>query len=349
MSINFVNFTDDFKHMCVGAKNGFKFYKTESLLHNDAIEETENGESDIIDCVIVEQLLAMQMDLVISSADRNKMLIVQRSTQKVMISHRFTEPVQAVRSSAKALAVCFQNSISIYELPTMKSLQHIQNVLNNAFEVVDLTVRETDSILSYPTTNDSGLLTLNNATTSTVRQFLAHNHALACTKFNPEGTMIATSSVSGTVIRVFLVSDFTCVFKFRRGFYRYAITSSLAFSMDSKFLCLSTNTETIHVFKLDESTQLSSGWLSSIGRLVTNDNGLAMNERSFATAKLPIAGPSKIAIVEFGGHHYVLSATITCWALNALTLHGKEMRDLFFWIKQHDSANYPFLEFYQTL
>ncbi|CAI2358111.1 unnamed protein product [Caenorhabditis sp. 36 PRJEB53466] len=128
---------------------------------------------------IVERLLSMKMVVVISSADRNTMIIVERSTQKVMITHRFAEPVQAVRGSAKALAVCLPHSIFTYELPTMKTLQHIQDVSKNAFEVVDLTVRQTYAILSYPTTEDSGLLTLNNSTI--VGQFLSHKLSVIVT------------------------------------------------------------------------------------------------------------------------------------------------------------------------
>lgn len=32
---------------------------------------------------------------------------------------------------------------------------------------------------------------------------------------------------------------------------RYVTISSLAFSMDSQFLCASSNTETVHIFKLE--------------------------------------------------------------------------------------------------
>lgn len=35
---------------------------------------------------------------------------------------------------------------------------------------------------------------------------------------------------------------------------RYVNISSLVFSMDSQFLCASSNTETVHVFKLEHLT-----------------------------------------------------------------------------------------------
>ncbi|CAI2358095.1 unnamed protein product [Caenorhabditis sp. 36 PRJEB53466] len=93
-----------------------------------------------------------------------------------------------------------------------------------------------------------------------------------------------------------------------------------------------------------------NSWLSSLNSLMTNANGLVMIERSFATAMLPMTGPSKVDIVEFKGHSYVLSVANTSLFIYCLKPEGGNMKlDLLVMIKQHDSANYPFLEFYQTL
>lgn len=80
----------------------------------------------------------------------------------------------------------------------------------------------------------------------------AHDSPLAALAFNASGTKIATASEKGTVIRVFLVEDGTKLYEFRRGVKRCVSISSLAFSVDSDFLCCSSNTETVHVFKLEE-------------------------------------------------------------------------------------------------
>lgn len=51
------------------------------------------------------------------------------------------------------------------------------------------------------------------------------------------------------------VHDGAKLFEFRRGVKRCVSISSLAFSMDSLFLCCSSNTETVHVFKLEEAKE----------------------------------------------------------------------------------------------
>ena len=79
----------------------------------------------------------------------------------------------------------------------------------------------------------------------------AHDSPLAVISFSSTGTLIATASEKGTVIRVFRVSDGTRLHEFRRGVKRYAKIYSLAFSADSMFLGASSNTETVHIFRLE--------------------------------------------------------------------------------------------------
>ena len=82
----------------------------------------------------------------------------------------------------------------------------------------------------------------------------AHTGQLAAIQFNPTGTRIATASDKGTVIRVFNVSDGVRVYELRRGLKRTATIYSLSFSPCGLYLACSSNTETVHVFKMEETT-----------------------------------------------------------------------------------------------
>lgn len=82
----------------------------------------------------------------------------------------------------------------------------------------------------------------------------AHRAPLSCIVMNSEGTRIATASEKGTIIRVFSVPDGEKLFQFRRGSIPARIFS-MSFNATSTLLCVSSATETIHLFKLSTNTQ----------------------------------------------------------------------------------------------
>ena len=66
---------------------------------------------------------------------------------------------------------------------------------------------------------------------------------------------MATATEKGTVIRVFNANDGTRLHELRRGLKRTASISSLSFSIDSVYLICSSNTETVHIFKIGDDNQ----------------------------------------------------------------------------------------------
>ncbi|XHG04770.1 autophagy protein [Aspergillus wentii] len=89
----------------------------------------------------------------------------------------------------------------------------------------------------------------------------AHRSPLACITLNSEGTLLATASDKGTIIRVFSVPDGHKLYQFRRGSMPSRIYS-MSFNTTSTLLCVSSSTETIHLFKLIQG-QTSDGSPSS--------------------------------------------------------------------------------------
>ena len=155
----------------------------------------------------------------------------------------------------------------------------------------------------------------------------AHDSPLAAIAFNPTGTKLATASERGTVIRIFSVQDGTRLMEFRRGVKRCAHVYSLAFSQESDLLALSSNTETIHIFKLDGSQAEGQGpvspaldhrqqqqqqpqqddgsWMGYLSKAVTASASYlpaqvtdTLNQsRAFATVTVPSAGLPNIVTI----------------------------------------------------
>lgn len=80
----------------------------------------------------------------------------------------------------------------------------------------------------------------------------AHKAPLRCIALNKEGTLIALSSITGTIIRVFSVSNGTLLFEFRRGLDK-ADVYTMKFSPNSTKLAVLSDKETLHIFSLSSN------------------------------------------------------------------------------------------------
>lgn len=83
----------------------------------------------------------------------------------------------------------------------------------------------------------------------------AHKSPLSALAFNSDGTLLATSSDKGTIVRVFSIPSTTKVYQFRRGTYPSKIFS-INFNLSSTLLAVSSATETVHVFRLARPGQV---------------------------------------------------------------------------------------------
>ncbi|CAB1350225.1 unnamed protein product, partial [Coregonus sp. 'balchen'] len=161
----------------------------------------------------------------------------------------------------------------IYESETPDVYIHLVVVVSLSCPTYErLPLQEGTEICNYSYSNNILSVRLNRQ--STVTMIPAHDSPLAALTFNASGTKLASASERGTVIRVFSIPEGQRLFEFRRGMKRYVNISSLSFSPDAQFLCASSNTETVHIFKLEQhgprpQDEESVSWLRNTGERST--------------------------------------------------------------------------------
>jgi len=190
----------------------------------------------------------------------------------------------------------------------MKVLHTIRDTPPNPHGLCALSPNNDYCYLAYPGSSTIGEVQIFDAYNLQAKTMIpAHDSPLAAISFSSTGTLIATASEKGTVIRVFKVSDGARLHEFRRGVKRNATIYSLAFSADSHFLAASSNTETVHVFKLEvpkdaqrpgSSSEEPQGWLGYLSKAVSASASYLPTQvadvfsqgRAFATVHLPFQG-----------------------------------------------------------
>ena len=103
-----------------------------------------------------------------------------------------------------------------------------------------------------PTTGD--VLLFDTLNLSAINVIQAHKTPIACLALNASGTMLATASDKGTVVRVFSVPDAKKLWQFRRG-SQSARIFSINFNLSASLLAVSSDSSTIHIYNLANSPQ----------------------------------------------------------------------------------------------
>ncbi|KAI8607178.1 WD40-repeat-containing domain protein [Chytriomyces sp. MP71] len=181
-----------------------------------------------------------------------RLQIVNTKRDSTICELTFVSSILAVKLNRRRLVVVLEEHIYIYDISNMKLL-HTIDTSPNPHALCALSPSSDNCYLAYPPStsgSSSGdLLIFDAVNLQAVNIIQAHKSPLSCIAFSSDGTLIATSSDKGTVIRVFSVPTGSKLFQLRRGSYNASIYS-LAFDAANRFVCVSSDTDTVHVFKL---------------------------------------------------------------------------------------------------
>lgn len=111
------------------------------------------------------------------------------------------------------------------------------------------TAGQTRSSQAAPASLSGDVLLFDTRTLSVVNVIQAHKSPVAHIAINSTGTLLATASDKGTVIRIFAIPSAEKLYQFRRG-TREAKIYSISFNAVSTLLAVSSATDTVHIFRL---------------------------------------------------------------------------------------------------
>ncbi|XP_059804462.1 WD repeat domain phosphoinositide-interacting protein 1 isoform X1 [Hypanus sabinus] len=300
------SFNQDCTSLAVGTSSGYKLF---SLASVDRLEEIYRC-TDTPDIYIVERLFSSSLVVVVSLSTPRRMNVYHFKKGTEICNYSYSNTILTVRLNRQRLIVCLEESIYIHNIKDLKLLKTIQDIPPNRTGLCALSINHSNSYLAYPGNATIGEIVIYDANNlDSVSVIPAHDGPLAALTFNSTGSKLASASEKGTVIRVFSTPEGQKLYEFRRGMKRYVNIGSLAFSKDSQFLSASSNTETIHVFKLEQSSQRpqkeSPTWSGYMGKmfmaasnyLPAQVSDIMNQDRAFATVRLNFSGQKCICML----------------------------------------------------
>ncbi|KAL3875430.1 hypothetical protein ACJMK2_033378 [Sinanodonta woodiana] len=304
--ILFLNFNQDYTSLAVGTKTGYKLLSFSSV---EKLEQIYDNESD--DIYLVERLFASSLVAVVSLSSPRKLKVCHFKKGTEICNYSYNNSILGVKLNRQRLIVCLEESLFIHNIRDMKVLHTIRDTPPNPHGLCALSINNDNCFLAYPGSSQIGEVQIfDTVNLRAVTMIPAHDNPLAALSFNSQATKLATASEKGTVIRVFSIPDGQKLFEFRRGVKRCVNIYSLAFSSDSLYLSASSNTETVHIFKLETPKERPSeepqSWMGYIGQalktsatyLPSQVSDMFNQGRAFATARLPNYGFKTVCAIS---------------------------------------------------
>ncbi|ORX81573.1 WD40 repeat-like protein, partial [Basidiobolus meristosporus CBS 931.73] len=327
----FASINQDFSCVSVGTRNGYKIYNSDPF--GKCYSKSEGGVS------VAEMLFCTSLVAVVGAGDESgfssrRLQIANTKRETIICELTFPATILTVKMNRRRLVVVLEVQIYVYDISNMKLL-HIIETSPNPHAVCALSPSNDNCYLVYPSPSpspspsspfSSPAVTAGNGSASgdilcfdaislqNVNYAQAHKTPLSCISISSDGNMVATASDKGTVIRVFSLPSFQRLYQFRRGTYPARIYS-ISFNVVSTLLSVSSDTETVHIFRLSKSQENG-------GR-----DGLAGEEQSQRLSKRPSAGPGVSGMVRKTSFHQKLAGNVGALLPGSLTEMWEPVRD----------------------
>lgn len=286
--VHFITFNQDALCVAVGVSTGCKVFTVRPNFGKCLVLQREA-------IGLIEMLYSTSLIATVALGEEpgllpRKLKIINTKRQLTICDLIFPAAVLSVRLGRRHMVVVLEDQIYVYDINTMLILHTIETSPNP--RKLCAVSEEPLLLLAYPLppktathelllvagvhTNggvnlaQTGVQLVSNAPNrvgdviifdlTRLQPFAvieAHKAALAAMCLLGDGTLLATASEKGTIVRVFSVSTGVKLYQFRRGTYPTKIYS-LTFSPDNKYVVATSASETVHIFRLGEEELLEN-------------------------------------------------------------------------------------------
>lgn len=242
----FVGFNQDHGCFACGTDTGFRIYNC------DPFKETfrrdfSNGGIGYVEMLFRCNILALVGGGRNPRYPPNKVMIWDDHQNRCIGELSFRSEVKAVKLRRDRVVVVLEHKIYVYNFADLKLVDHIETIANPK-GLCALCPYSSNTVLVCPGLQ-KGHVRVELYDSKKTTLIPAHESSLGCFALNFDGSRLATCSEKGTLVRVFDTASGDLVQELRRGADRAEIYS-ICFNYNSRWLALSSDKGTVHVFAL---------------------------------------------------------------------------------------------------
>jgi len=241
-----LKFNQDYSCFTVGTDCGFRIFNSYPLRY--CFRRDFPGGFGIVELLYRTNIVALVGGGKSPRYPPNKVIIWDDHQMRPTGELCFRTEVKGVRLKRQGIAVVLENKVYVYTLAELKLRDHIQTVANP--KGLCAVCSEPDKwVLACPG-KEKGCIKVQLYDEDRSVQVQSHDSSIVCLELNSSGTLLASASDKGTVIKVFSTNDGSCLQELRRGIDRAEIYC-VAFHPTDPWIAVSSDKGTIHIFSLE--------------------------------------------------------------------------------------------------
>ena len=224
---------------------------------------------------------------------RSKLIIWDDRQKKSLSELKFNQNIMNVKLTKEKIIIVCRDKIYVFNLSTFKNMDIIETG-DNSHGIVAVSY-DSETLLAYPD-KKKGQVRIKNYDKSSVFYIKAHENNIAFIALSYDGSLLATASEQGTLIRIFNTDNGDLLQEVRRGKDRADI-KYMCFEPNYKYIAASSNKGTIHIWSLANTLKTLNKASDDTNMIENKKSGLKWlpkfmggeyfnSERSFAQVRI---------------------------------------------------------------
>jgi len=256
--ILYISFNQESTCISIGTETGFKIINACPFL--DLYYRDMKGGIGIVEMLYNTNLLALVGGGKNPVYPPNELILWDEKEGKEIGRIKLKTKIINVKLKENKIYIVTKEKIFLFDF-NLKLIDAFES--KNPLGLISLCYKE--DIVAYPDKKIEGNIRIKNYDKKMNYFFCAHKTPLSCIQLNQEGNLIATSSLKGTIVRIYNIINGILVKEVRRG-TEGSFINHIAFDPTQKYFVVSSDRKTIHLFFMNNNASVTN-----------NENNLKMS------------------------------------------------------------------------
>lgn len=305
-NVQHLAFNQDTSCFTCAMDNELKVYNAEPLTEKCRLDADTIGSVALVAMYNRSNLLAIVSGGKNPMFSSNTVVIWDDKLKKFVAKYSFGSDVVNVKLCKNKIIVILKTCLYVFSFPNNSKLLTQIDTKSNPLGLCQVS-HSSDRQMLVTLGHKCGNLQLTDLSkltekdSSNLVSIVAHKTNIACLAMNHQGTLVATASEKGTLIRLFDAQSRSKLIELRRG-TDHAVLHSISISKDSSYLCAASDKGTVHIFAIKDSSLNRRSAFAKAGQVSPFQN-YTNSQWSFCYFTVPPECPSQCV---FGSDNCVI-------------------------------------------